>query len=141
MTGGFRSPSIRAVLGKSVITALLTKKIMDTIIIADVHRRGGLDWRERHSVDFIVNGVSLHEMTGAKKKDMCGRFSFDLPDWNHSSSASLLLEGEPDKWLDSGQFMIFVCPECADLGCGAIICTIERTDSGFMWKNFAYDNG
>jgi len=81
-------------------------------------------------------------MTGAESRDLCGRFSSDLPDWNPISSKAFLLEGDSDdELLDDGQFMIFVCPECADLKCGAIICTIERADNGFTWSNFAYDNG
>jgi hypothetical protein len=114
---------------------------MDTIAIAPLHRPGGSNWHERRSFDFVVNGISLFEMTGGKKHDMCGRFSVDNPDWNRSSLKAFVLEGDPDDGLPDGQFMIFVCPECADLGCGAIICTIERLPDGFTWRDFAYDNG
>lgn len=36
--------------------------------------------------------------------------------------------------------MLFVCPECADLGCGAITMSITKEGDSFVWSEFAYEN-
>ena len=36
--------------------------------------------------------------------------------------------------------MIYVCPECGDLGCGAITANIEFINNEVIWKNFGYED-
>lgn len=114
---------------------------MDTITTAKLFHAGGKTWQERHSVDFIINGMSLYEMTGAKKYGLCGRFSPNLPDWSAYSAKNFLLEGDADDRLPDDHFMLFVCSECGDFGCGAITCKIYREGDSFVWQDFSYDNG
>ena len=35
---------------------------------------------------------------------------------------------------------LFICPECGDLGCGAITVRIERLDTGIVWRDLGYEN-
>jgi hypothetical protein len=118
---------------------------MDTIATAKLFRQGGSSggstWHERHSIDFVINGQSLFSATRAKNLDMCGRFSSETLQWNEKSAQSFLLEGEADEGVAPGRFMIFVCSECGDLGCGAITCEIIRDGECFVWRSFAYENG
>ena len=118
---------------------------MDTIATANLFREGGSSggatWQERRSVDFVINGQSLFSAAGAGKLDMCGRFSAETEKWNHESARAFLLENKADEGLNAGRFMVFVCSECGDLGCGAITCEISRDGDCFVWQSFAYENG
>lgn len=42
--------------------------------------------------------------------------------------------------LISGRIMIYVCPECGDIGCGAITANINVTNTEVIWNNFAYED-
>ena len=118
---------------------------MDTISTGTLFRkgeaRGGMTRAERHSVDFIVDGVSLFQTLDAGKFDMCGRFSSETADWNHESARTFLLQRASDDGLDAGRVMLFVCPECGDLACGAITCRIRKDGDTYVWESFAYENG
>ena len=118
---------------------------MDTISIGNLFRKGtsenGMTRKERHSVDFVVNGISLFVGLGAGKHDMCGRFSRETPEWNHDSARTFCLEGAADVGLEHGRVMLFVCSECGDLACGAITCRIRKDGESYIWESFAYENG
>jgi len=49
----------------------------DQLELATLNRIGSADprKRERHTFDFVVNGVSLFEATKASRSDMCGSLS------------------------------------------------------------------
>lgn len=113
--------------------------MFDTLTLSSLHRPGDSNKHERHSVDFLVNGVSLFEATKAAYLDFCGRFSSDLtPAQNRDNERIFLLSGQPD--TSSGRIMLFVCSECADLGCGAITMRITKDGDFFVWSEFAYEN-
>jgi hypothetical protein len=57
---------------------------------------------------------------------------------NHSKRQLLKLE-TPE--TESGRSLIYVCPECADIGCGAFGCKITKKDGIYIWSDFAYENG
>lgn len=52
---------------------------------------------------------------------------------------SMLLRKTPGD-LVGGRTPLFVCPECADYGCGVVSCVIERTDDGIIWRDFGMQN-
>ena len=115
----------------------------DTIDYRIIHRPGELDAdgdgkTERFSVDFIVNGPSLYEMVGVGAQDLIGRFSPDTMEWNTDSASIFYCEKSAD--LENGRTMLFVCPECGDIGCGAITIKIEMVDGRFTWSEFGYEN-
>jgi hypothetical protein len=35
--------------------------------------------------------------------------------------------------------MIYVCPECGDIGCGAITAVIKDYGSSIVWSDFGYE--
>ncbi|MBI5760917.1 MAG: hypothetical protein HZA46_20535 [Planctomycetales bacterium] len=35
---------------------------------------------------------------------------------------------------------LFICPECADYGCGVFSCRIVRAESGIQWRDFGMQN-
>jgi len=70
--------------------------------------------------------------------DFIGCFARDWKLLNEHSLRQLLLEEAPE--TESGRCLLFVCPECADLACGAYGCKISKTQDTYIWSDFAYEN-
>ena len=45
---------------------------------------------------------------------------------------------QADAPLAGGRYVIYGCPECADLACGAVTAVIERDGDDFVWRDFAW---
>ena len=43
--------------------------------------------------------------------------------------------------LETGRVMIYVCPECGDIDCGAITAVILDMGTKIVWKDFGYETG
>jgi hypothetical protein len=50
----------------------------------------------------------------------------------------LVCLADPD--LPDGRVSLYVCPECGDLGCGALSVVIEERAETFVWRDFAFQN-
>jgi hypothetical protein len=96
---------------------------------------GGNYKTERHYLDVVVNGVSLGSRVG-RPKDTVSAFcaAFDLP----KAVDRFLLRASAD--FPSGRLALFVCPECGDLGCGAVTLFAEKVQGKIMWRDFGYEN-
>jgi hypothetical protein len=114
--------------------------MFDRLDCGVLHRPGGSGCHGRISVDFRVNDRSLYEATGASRRDMCGRFSSDLKPKHNKQSEKAFRTGTPAD-TDDGRLMLFVCPECGDLGCGAVTFRLTIRDDRVVWSEFAYENG
>jgi len=98
---------------------------------------------ERHSFDFVVNGVSLFAATQAGECDMCGSLSDpqlerEIARRVNGGTAAMLTSDVP---VGGHRVALFVCPECGDFACGAITVRVSRTERGVEWSDFAYENG
>ena len=58
--------------------------------------------------------------------------------WCRVALRRLLGEAEPD--APDGRVSVYVCAECADLGCGAITVLVERDESAVSWRDWGYQN-
>lgn len=100
--------------------------------------------RERHTFDFVVNHLPLQIATDAFVSDMCGCISDprrepELADRMNGESVSMLTSGVP---IGGGhRAILFNCPECADIGCGAVTVFVSRDEHRVRWSDFAYENG
>lgn len=95
----------------------------------------------RRSVDFMVDGKSLLEMLDRAsrfKSDLMGCLVSGFPDANTDARARLLTEGKPDS--PDGRVLLYICPECGDVGCGAYGARIERQDETIIWRDFAHES-
>jgi hypothetical protein len=88
--------------------------------------------------DFLVNGQSLYELLSAHSFDLVGRFWQGDRAWNEESANIFLTKQSAD--LENGHTMLYVCPECGDIGCGAITVTIIKSDNSYSWTEFGYEN-
>lgn len=94
---------------------------------------------DRTYIDFIINGISLSELLGGVG-DNIGKFGwktnkdFELSEFNDFKIAKR-------SRLDNGLFSAYVCAECGDEGCGAVMFQIEETKETVKWKNFVWSDG
>ncbi|RKZ53168.1 MAG: hypothetical protein DRR00_05730 [Candidatus Parabeggiatoa sp. nov. 3] len=103
-----------------------------------IHRKGEQNQTERFSVDFIINNASLIKSLKAQNKHLMGRFVMGFTAENIKSKDIFLLKDEAD--LDNGRTMLYICPECGDIGCGAITVKISKKEGFYIWENFTYEN-
>jgi hypothetical protein len=102
----------------------------------------GFTVQESYSCDFTIDGNSLLEMIAHKAgghKDFLGCFARGWAKLNEHSLKQLLLREAAE--LGTERRLIYVCPECADIGCGAYGCKIIKSGSTYIWSDFAYENG
>ncbi|OSZ58085.1 oxidoreductase [Streptomyces pharetrae CZA14] len=96
---------------------------------------GGAYQAHRDFVDFVVDGRSL--LFRLSDLDAVSPLAADVPPAIFTAQVrALLLEaGAP---LPGGRYVVYGCPECADLGCGAVTAVIERDGDDYVWRDFAW---
>jgi len=112
------------------------------ISLGILHRKGNGNTQESYSSNFIVGESSLLETLSKHAgvhSDFLGCFARGWDKLNAHSKKQLLLLASPE--MESGRSLIYVCPECADVGCGAYGCKIKKEDGFYVWESFAYENG
>ncbi|MFH8791400.1 oxidoreductase [Streptomyces sp. NPDC017941] len=92
----------------------------------------------RDFVDFVVNGRPL--LFQLADLDAVSPLASDIPPAIFTAHVRrLLLEAEAP--LLDGRYVIYGCPECEGLGCGAVTAVIERGGDGgddYVWRDFAW---
>ncbi|MDO0938235.1 oxidoreductase [Streptomyces sp. DG2A-72] len=111
-----------------------------TFGLAPAMRAGGVlangDYRvHRDFVDFIVNDRPL--LFQLSDLDAVSPLASDVPPAIFTAQVrSLMLE--TDAPLPGGRYVIYGCPECEDLGCGAVTAVIEKEGDDYIWRDFAW---
>jgi hypothetical protein len=89
----------------------------------------------RAYLDFVIDGESLFD--ALRVGDRVGF----LADWpNLPSIGELLPEGRselPPELEGAGRRLLYVCPECGDVYCGATTAIIVGDNDRIVWKDFA----
>ncbi|WP_330336685.1 oxidoreductase [Streptomyces sp. NBC_00557] len=89
----------------------------------------------RDFMDFVVDGRPL--LFRLSDLDAVSPLASDVPPAIFTAQVrALLLEAEPP--LPDGRFVIYGCPECADLACGAVTAVIRRDGEDYIWRDFAW---
>lgn len=65
-------------------------------------------------------------------------FGLGQPEIEKHTIAQLLAKELPEP--ESGRVPIYICPECGDLGCGAVTARIDEEADSYIWSNFAFEN-
>ncbi|MFD4232023.1 oxidoreductase [Streptomyces sp. NPDC058545] len=111
-----------------------------TFGLAPAMRAGGVladgDYQvHRDFMDFIVDGRPLlFQLTDL---DAVSPLASDVPPAIFTTHVRrLLLEVEAP--LADGRYVIYGCPECESLGCGAVTAVIERDGADIVWRDFAW---
>lgn len=97
-------------------------------------REGGGGRTQRDFLDLIVDGRPLSELVG----DQVSCLGWFAPEENARAARRLLLEEPAD--LPNNRRTLYVCPECGDIGCGAVSLVIERAGDKIIWRDFGYEN-
>ncbi|WAL99134.1 oxidoreductase [Streptomyces sp. Je 1-369] len=114
-----------------------------TFGLAPAIRAGGVlangDYQvHRDFVDFIVNGRPL--LFQLSDLDAVSPLASDIPPAIFTTHVRrLLLEAQAP--LEEGRYVIYGCPECEGLDCGAVTAVIEKCADGsddFVWRDFAW---
>ncbi|MEV6652100.1 oxidoreductase [Streptomyces sp. NPDC051219] len=114
-----------------------------TFALAPAVRAGGVlangsYQAHREFLDFVVNGRPL--LFQLSDLDAVSPLASDVPPAIFTAHVrALLLEAEPP--LDGGRYIIYGCPECEGLECGAVTAAIERGGADgqdFVWRDFAW---
>ncbi|WP_405889052.1 oxidoreductase [Streptomyces sp. NBC_01136] len=116
-----------------------------TFGLAPAMRAGGVlangDYQvHRDFVDFIVDGRPL--LYQLSDLDAVSPLASDVPPAIFTAQVrSLLLEAEAP--LDDGRYVLYGCPECEGIECGAVTAVIEKDDSAddYVWRDFAWQTG
>lgn len=103
---------------------------------------GGCTVAERRSIDFLVDGESLLQRlvkVDDGHADFMGCFVNGYPEQNAKNAEKLIVLAGPD--TDTGRVLLYICPECGDIGCGAYTARVTKADQYYTWSEFAYENG
>ncbi|MEV0090734.1 oxidoreductase [Streptomyces sp. NPDC050738] len=89
----------------------------------------------RDFLDFIVDGRPL--LFRLSDLDAVSPLASDVPPAIFTAHVRrLLLEAEAP--LDDGRYVIYGCPECEGLECGAVTAVIEEDEGDIVWRDFAW---
>jgi hypothetical protein len=96
----------------------------------------------RLSIDFVIDGMSLLDQLAKADggyRDFMGCLVAGFASENKRKTAQLLAGLAPD--TQEGRYLLYVCPECGDIGCGSYGAKVKVTEHAAEWFDFAYENG
>ena len=103
-------------------------------------RQGAANKHERHYLDYVISGQTLLEILGIDKYDLITPFGWDgNKEYERGLLHVLTLRRKSD--LETGRVMLYVCPECGDIDCGAITAKVLDLGDRIVWKDFGYETG
>jgi len=111
---------------------------MDTLILNKATRKTGAKQIPRHFLDFFVSGKSLKTILNIEDADFITLFGWGINKEYGRHILNVFRLKEKSE-LDTGRVMIYVCPECGDIDCGAITSTIKDYGNRIIWSDFGYE--
>ncbi|HET9430258.1 MAG TPA: hypothetical protein VFO70_03730 [Chitinophagaceae bacterium] len=113
---------------------------MKTLQFQSKTRPGASNKHERHYLDFVISGLSLREILGINGCDLISPFGWgDNKEYERDLIKVLTLRRKSD--LATERVMLYVCPECGDIDCGAITANVVDQGDRIVWKDFGYETG
>lgn len=88
----------------------------------------------RRFLDFVIDVLPLYPFMG----DYISPLGWLSENDNHVAVNRLLRKAQPD--APNERYCLYVCPECVDLGCGAVTAVIERVGDNIVWRDFGIQN-
>lgn len=106
-------------------TIELKWRVRETLSVAQTKRK---------FLDIVIDGKSMYDRLG----DLISPLGWLAIEETQKIIGSFLLKGPSD--FPNNRRSIYVCPECADLGCGALSAVIEKDGDVILWRDFGYEN-
>lgn len=110
-----------------------------TLTLREAHRAGGDGKTARTYSDFYVSGIRLLDLLCWHDADFIAPLGWGPVEVQQLTIAELLCCQKPSQ--SNGRCQLYICPECADFGCGAVTVRVEREGDFIVWRDFAFENG
>ncbi len=120
--------------------AVVTTELLS---LADVERdiRDSDSKTSRRFLDFVVNGEAFALKVRDAGYDLISCFWLDNATAGPESvKAAQRLLGRVEGDAPHGRVSLYECPECGDLGCGAITVRLQITEDRVLWADWGYQN-
>ena len=92
-----------------------------------------------HYLDYVISGKFLGDSLNIKKLDKVSPFG-DTVHKNYQIQLLDALTLNKKSELKSGRTVLYVCPECGDIECGAVTISIEENADNIIWKEFGLES-
>lgn len=99
--------------------------------------RGGARRMRREFLDFVIDGRPLLPLFD--EADLVSVLTTDRPAAESGADVDRLLLRAPSD-LPGGRQVLYCCPECEDIGCGAVTAVIVRHDKHVIWREFGWQD-
>jgi len=109
--------------------------VLDELDFVPAIRTGSRNQAERRYYDFTINGKPLRSMLTSG--DNVTPFGWLAREHEAGFARQLLLRAPSE--LRSGRVPLYICPECADLGCGALTARVLEDHESFAWLDLAFE--
>jgi hypothetical protein len=112
---------------------------MAALEFAPTHRLGEHEGpttrEERWTWDFVVEGESVRREVSADLVGVLG--------WSESLDVQAVakLLGKAPADFPPNRVALYICPECGDLGCGALTAAVTFEPGAVVWSDLAWENG
>ena len=95
----------------------------------------------RTFLDFVVDGVSLYGLVRARRLDQIGTLWFKpaMPAGEFRRHVEMLT-GQRRGGAPGDRVCVYVCPECGDIGCGALTVELRVSETDVEWVDWRYEN-
>ena len=103
-------------------------------------RPGSKNQQERYFLDFFISGQSLRSILELDKANLITPFGWAAnKEYERQIIRTFTLREKSE--LETGRVMLYVCPECGDIDCGAATAIIKDYGERIIWKDFGYETG
>src|SRR5918993_1933708 len=109
--------------------------VISTLDVIWTTRSSGLGRTKRRFLDFVIDGVPLSSRLTVNSISPFGWLDAREQE---ASIDRLLGKSPPD--MPNGRNTLYVCPECADIGCGAVTLLIQIEPNHITWADFGFEN-
>ena len=111
---------------------------MDTLSLNKATRKIGANQTARDFLDFFVSGKSLKTILNIETADYITLFGWGT-NQDYDRHILNVFKLKEKSQLHSGRVMVYVCPECGDIDCGAITAIIKDHGDRIIWSDFGYE--
>ena len=111
---------------------------MKTLTFEKTKRQVGSNQTPRDYYDFIISGQSLKKILDLEKADFISPFGWGTNKEYDKHILNVFRLKEKSE-LSSGRIMLYVCPECGDIDCGAVTAKINDYGDRIIWSEFAFE--
>lgn len=115
---------------------------MDILSFNKATRKTGSMQTPREYFDFFVSGISLRKILDIEESDLITPFGWGTNKEYDRHILNVFRLKEKSQ-INDGRVMLYVCPECGGIDCGAITASIKDYGNRIIWKDFGFetDNG